>query len=60
MKIAKSDGSVVVGETPQTSAALGTASQNTSILISPWVVWRVTDCDRQRRGGCSKCTIHHR
>lgn len=31
-----------------TSAALGTASQNTSILRSPRVVWRVTDCSRDR------------
>jgi hypothetical protein len=32
-----------------TSAALGTASQKTSTLRSPRVVWRVTDCSRRGR-----------
>lgn len=27
----------------QTSAVLGTDSQKISVLISPWVVWNVTD-----------------
>ena len=31
-----------------TSAALGTASQKSSILRSPRVVWRVTDCSHRK------------